>query len=202
MHNTTYQNTPLQNTPLQNTPLQTIPATCTPVEAPGTGPDLVSYQLVHAAMLRDVQRLADLAERIAAGATDVSRDRAHAVRDYLRQLFSAITHHHEGEDDIVWPVVADRVADSAAMGQLTVDHEQLDPLFDQVLIAAERLTVDPTSRLAGDELAGWLRRLASGLDATLHSRNGSSSRCCASRFRSRSTSSWRSASARTAPSPT
>jgi len=150
---------------MQNTTLQTIPATRTPVEVPGTGPDLVAYQLVNAAMLRDVQRLADLAERIAAGATDVSRDRAHALRDYLRQLFSAITHHHEGEDEIVWPVIADRVADPAAMAQLTVDHEQLDPLFDEVLIAAERLTVEPTSRLSADELAGWLRRLATGLDA-------------------------------------
>jgi len=150
---------------MQNTTLQTIPATRTPVEVPGAGPDLVSYQLVHAAMLRDVQRLADLAERIAAGATDVSRDRAHALRDYLRQLFAAITHHHEGEDEIVWPVIADRVADPAAMAQLTVDHEQLDPLFDEVLIAAERLTVEPTSQLGADELAGWLRRLATGLDA-------------------------------------
>lgn len=150
---------------MQDTTLQTIPATRTPVEVPGTGPDLVGYQLVHAAMLRDVQRLADLAERIAAGATDVSRDRAHAIRDYLRQVFTAITHHHEGEDAIVWPVITDRVADPVAMAQLTVDHQQLDPLFDEVLIAAERLTVDPASRLAADELAGWLRRLATGLDA-------------------------------------
>jgi hemerythrin-like domain-containing protein len=151
---------------MQNTTLQTtIPATRTPVEVPSAGPDLVGYQLVHTAMLRDVQRFADLAERIAAGATDVSRDRAHAIRDYLRQLFTAIAHHHEGEDAIVWPVIADRVADQAAMTRLTVDHQQLDPLFDEVLIAAERLTVDPTSRLAADELAGWMRRLATGLDA-------------------------------------
>lgn len=150
---------------MQNTTLSTIPATRTPVEISGAGPDLVSYQLVHAAMLRDVQRLADLADRIAAGATDVSRDRAHAIRDYLRLLFAAITHHHEGEDAIVWPVIADRVANAVAMAQLTVDHQQLDPLFDEALIAAERLTVDPASRLAADELAGWMRRLATGLDA-------------------------------------
>jgi hemerythrin-like domain-containing protein len=142
-----------------------IPAgTCT-VPGSVSGPDLVGYELVHAAMLRDVQRLADLAERIAAGATDVSRERAHAIRDYLRLLFPAITHHHEIEDEIVWPVIADRVTDQATMTRLTVDHQQLDPLFDQVLIAAERLTVDPASRLAADELAGWLRRLATDLDA-------------------------------------
>lgn len=150
---------------MQNTTLQTVPGTCIPIEVPTTAPDLVGYQLVHTAMLRDVQRFADLAERIAAGATDVSRDRAHAIRDYLRQLFAAITHHHEGEDAIVWPVIADRVADPTAMAQLTVDHQQLDPLFDEVLIASERLTVDPKSRVAADELAGWMRRLATGLDA-------------------------------------
>ncbi len=159
------QSTDLPNTDLPNTDLPTIPGARTAVDQVATGPDLVGYQLVHAAMLRDVQRLADLAERMAAGATDVTRDRAHAVRDYLRLLFTAITHHHEGEDAIVWPVIADRVADPAAMAQLTVDHQQLDPLFDQVLIAADRLTVDPSSRLAADELAGWLRRLATGLDA-------------------------------------
>jgi hemerythrin-like domain-containing protein len=153
----------MQNTTL--TPSTGISATCTPVKVAGGGPDLVTYQLVHAAMLRDVQRFAYLAERVAAGATPVSRDRAHAMRDYLRLLFAAITHHHEGEDAIVWPVIADRVADPAAMAQLTVDHQQLDPLFDEVLVAAERLTVEPTSRLAADELAGWMRRLATGLDA-------------------------------------
>jgi hemerythrin-like domain-containing protein len=116
-------------------------------------------------MLRDVQRLADLAEEIAAGATAVSRDRAHTIREYVRLLFAAITHHHEGEDELVWPVIADRVPDPVAMAQLTIDHQQLDPLFDEVLIAAERLTVEPTSRLAADELAGWMRRLATGLDA-------------------------------------
>jgi hemerythrin-like domain-containing protein len=150
---------------MQNTALQTIPATRTPVDVPGSGPDLIAYQLVHAAMLRDVQRLADLADRVAAGATDVSRVRAHALRDYVRLLFTAIGHHHEGEDSIVWPVIADRVTDPTAMAQLTVDHQQLDPLFDEVLIAVERLTVDPASRLAADELAGWMRRLATGLDA-------------------------------------
>lgn len=150
---------------MQNITLQTTPATRTPADAPSAGPDLVGYELVHTAMLHDVQRLADLAERIAAGATDVSRDRAHAIRDYVRLLFAAITHHHEGEDEIVWPVISERVADPTAMAQLSVDHQQLDPLFDEVLIAAERLTVDPTSRLAADELAGWMRRLATGLDA-------------------------------------
>lgn len=150
---------------MQNTTLQTTPATRTPADAPRTAPDLVGYELVHTAMLHDVQRLADLADRIAAGATDVSRDRAHAIRDYVRLLFAAITHHHEGEDEIVWPVISERVADATAMAQLSVDHQQLDPLFDEVLIAAERLTVDPTSRLAADELAGWMRRLATGLDA-------------------------------------
>jgi hemerythrin-like domain-containing protein len=165
MQTTTQQTTVSQTTVSQTTGHRTIPATRTPAEVAGTGPDLVGYQLVHAAMLRDVQRFADLADRIAAGATDVSRDRAHAIRDYLRLLFTAITHHHEGEDALVWPVIADRVADPAAMAQLTVDHQQLDPLFDEVLIAAERLTVDPASRLAADELAGWMRRLASGLDA-------------------------------------
>ena len=150
---------------MHDTTLQTSQVTRTPVDVPGAGPDLVSYQLVHDAMLRDVQRLADLAERIAAGATDISRDRAHAIRDYLRLLFTVIGHHHEGEDEIVWPVIADRVADATAMTQLSVDHQQLDPLFDAVLIASERLTVEPTSRLAADELAGWMRRLATGLDA-------------------------------------
>lgn len=149
---------------MQNTTLQTVPTPRT-VEVPDAGPDLVGYQLVHAAMLRDVQRLADLAEEIAAGATAVSRDRAHSIREYVRLLFAAITHHHEGEDELVWPVIADRVPDPVAMAQLTIDHQQLDPLFDEVLIAAERLTVEPTSRLAADELAGWMRRLATGLDA-------------------------------------
>jgi hemerythrin-like domain-containing protein len=150
---------------MQNTTLRTSPATRTPADVPGAGPDLVTYQLVHDAMLRDVQRLSDLAERIAAGATDVSRDRAHAMRDYLRLLFTVIAHHHEGEDELVWPVISSRVADPSAMAKLTVDHQQLDPLFDEVLIAAERLTVEPHSRLAADELAGWMRRLATGLDA-------------------------------------
>jgi hemerythrin-like domain-containing protein len=70
--------------------------------------------LAHRAMLRDLDRCADLATGLAASRTTLDRKRAAAIADYLTDFCDSIHHHHSAEDDVLWPVL-ERAARAAAV---------------------------------------------------------------------------------------
>ena len=104
---------------------------------PTTTPDLLGITLGHRAMGRAARRLAELAARIRSGEDRVDRRRATALASWIRRLSTEIHHHHEAEDDVLWPVLERCAGDRVDLAALTDDHAALDPLLARVVEAAD-----------------------------------------------------------------
>jgi hypothetical protein len=126
----------------------------------GTGDaDLTVMLAAHDAFRRDLVCLARAAS--AADRADPMR-REQVGRGW--QVFKRQLHfHHTGEDRLIWPRLADRLAHSeAAMSTLEAmeeEHALVDPLLD----AVDAAFTDP----AGDQLAGAVDELVTALQGHL-----------------------------------
>lgn len=104
-----------------------------------TTPLLPAHQtmlLAHRAMVHDLGRIARTAEQLA---TTPDPERAAALRAYVDKLFQVIEHHHEGEDDFLWPRLRELGADEAALDLMTEEHEMLAKLLHAWHVASTRL---------------------------------------------------------------
>jgi hemerythrin-like domain-containing protein len=112
--------------------------------------------LAHRAMLRDLDRLAELTKTLTATksltATKTDRKRAVAIADYITDFCDSIHHHHSAEDDVLWPVLERAAGAHVDLTELTDDHAVLDPKLSRVREGAAALksghTVSP--ELAAD----------------------------------------------------
>ena len=82
--------------------------------------------LAHRAMVRDLGRVARTADELSRTA---DAERATALRDYVDKLFQVIVHHHEGEDDFLWPRLRELGAEPEALALMTTEHEELAKLL-------------------------------------------------------------------------
>ena len=128
--------------------------------APTRQSDLLGITLGHRAMCTDTRRLADLAARIASGAERVDRARGVALARWIGRVADEIHHHHEAEDDVLWPVLERNAGDRVDLAALTDDHAALDPLLARVRRAAEALAEAPGDGAAARALAQHLGTLA------------------------------------------
>ncbi|MEJ2890143.1 hemerythrin domain-containing protein [Actinomycetospora aeridis] len=124
--------------------------------------DLLGITLGHRAMCADSRRLAALAARIVTGAERVDRARGAALARWIGRLAAEIHHHHEAEDDVLWPVLERRAGDRVDLAALTDDHAALDPLLVEVRRAADDVAQVPADALPGHPAA---RALAQHLGA-------------------------------------
>jgi Hemerythrin HHE cation binding domain len=134
--------------------------------------------LAHRAMLRDLDRLAELTAslatpgpasgpaagpasgpvgspaggsvRAAAGGTVLGRRRAAAIAGYLSDLCDSIHHHHSAEDDVLWPVLERSAGAHVDLTELTDDHAVLDPKLAAIRAGAAALR---TRRTVSADLA-------------------------------------------------
>ncbi|MFC8043384.1 hemerythrin domain-containing protein [Nocardia sp. NPDC057353] len=106
--------------------------------------------LAHRAMLRDLDRCAALAARLAG--TPLERRRATAVAAYLTDFCDSIHHHHSAEDEVLWPVLERAAGAHVDLTELSDDHAELDPKLDRIRAgaAALRETRTVTAELAAD----------------------------------------------------
>ncbi|UQU66472.1 hemerythrin domain-containing protein [Couchioplanes caeruleus] len=93
--------------------------------------------LAHRAMLRDLDRVADLAAREAG--RRLERRRAAAVADYVTDLCDSIHHHHSAEDEVLWPVLERSAGAHVDLTELTDDHAVLDPKLARIRDGAASL---------------------------------------------------------------
>ena len=121
--------------------------------------DLTAYRLVHRAMLADTRDVADLADRVAGGSLALTAARAAALRSYVEQLCQEIHTHHDGEDHLVWPVVAASAGSAVDLSGLTDDHGVIDPLLGRARSAAAALGTAPDDRDAACRLAGAMTEM-------------------------------------------
>ncbi|MFD3919033.1 hemerythrin domain-containing protein [Streptomyces sp. NPDC058595] len=97
--------------------------------------------LAHRAMVRDLERIGRAARELPA----VNAERTTALRDYVERIFQLIEHHHEGEDDFLWPKLRERGADEEALALMTAEHEELTKVLHTWHTTSRRLGTDETA---------------------------------------------------------
>ncbi|MGY1690343.1 hemerythrin domain-containing protein [Geodermatophilus sp. SYSU D01105] len=105
-------------------------------------PDVMGMRLAHRAMLRDANRLTDLAERLAPAPTTDGK-RADAVARYVRDFADSVHHHHSVEDEVLWPVLAASAGPHVDLTELSDDHAALDPALHRLRAAADAYRARP-----------------------------------------------------------
>ncbi|MFI6324173.1 hemerythrin domain-containing protein [Nonomuraea sp. NPDC050556] len=113
-------------------------------------PNLLGIRIAHRAMRADTRRLAVLMNEIAAGELLPDAVRLRAIGGFATRLCATIKHHHETEDDVLWPIIVRSAGAAADLSDLTEDHEALDPLLDEVVqnVAAPARMAKALARLA------------------------------------------------------
>ncbi|MEV0155528.1 hemerythrin domain-containing protein [Micromonospora sp. NPDC050686] len=137
-----------------------------------TEPNLVGFRINHRTMRADTRRLADLADRVAAGQITYDLRRAKALRTYVRLLCDGIHHHHRMEDEVLWPVLERSAAAEIDLRELSDDHASLDPVLDEARAAVDELAAvlaagspaEGRARAAAGRLAAVLAQLRDVLD--------------------------------------
>ena len=104
--------------------------------------------IVHSALRRDLVRL-----RLVLG-TPAAREprRRTALAEHLIWMMGFLHHHHEGEDDGLYPLVVRRNPAAAELVErMDADHGTITPAMDALVAAARRHLADPDSpdRAAG-----------------------------------------------------
>jgi hemerythrin-like domain-containing protein len=117
--------------------------------------------LAHRAMLKDLDRLADLTARLAERDRPIERKRAAAIAGYLDDLCESIHHHHSAEDDVLWPVLERTAGAHVDLTELSDDHAVLDPKLQRVRAGARVLR-------AGGRVSATLAADFADLRDTLH----------------------------------
>ncbi|MBB5779064.1 hemerythrin domain-containing protein [Nonomuraea jabiensis] len=124
-------------------------------------PNMLGFRITHRAMRGDARRLATLLGGIAAGEERADRARLDAVAAFATKLCAGIHHHHQAEDNVLWPVIVRSAGAEVDLSDLSDDHAELDPLLAEITAAAARLGTD---RAAAGRMAKALTTLADLLD--------------------------------------
>jgi hemerythrin-like domain-containing protein len=152
---------------MTTTPSAPAPAfAVTPRRAGEPHADLMGFSLIHRALRSGTRQLADAANGIAAG-RPCSRERQRAVVQVALTVLHEITHHHEREDDVLWPVIVATVqgAESAVaeLAELSDDHVELHAVIGRAERALPLFARDPATGAAA--LGAVLTEMADLLDA-------------------------------------
>ena len=125
-----------------------------------TTPDVLGMQIAHRVMLRDLDRTTGVAMAMADGGVPITARRTRMLVRYLELMAESIHHHHQAEDDILWPVIVERAGAHVDLTPLTEDHDALLPLLDRMRGGALAFQATP-SRQSAAALAARLVELRS-----------------------------------------
>lgn len=98
--------------------------------------------VVHRAIRQDLRRLAACLGQIAARGVPPARSRA--VCRYTTALLAEIRAHHQGEDDVVWPVIAATAGPAVDLTPLTDDHQAIEAAAGRASQALASFTGEPS----------------------------------------------------------
>lgn len=99
---------------------------------------------------------------------DGDRQRAGILVEFLDELTRALHHHHEAEDELMWPLLLERAPmDSAMILRMEDQHECIGELYQRASGLAVNFVsaADPVCR---EELAGTVAELVEVLGVHLH----------------------------------
>ena len=97
--------------------------------------------VIHAAVRRDVART----EQALLTFDDGDRRRAGELQVAWRNLVRELTHHHEAEDEHVWPFLVRRGCDPALMAAMESEHAAMKDALTASSRAVDALVASPTA---------------------------------------------------------
>ena len=109
-------------------------------------------QIIHAAVRRDVART----ERALRGMRDGDAERARQIQTAWRNLVRELTHHHEAEDEHLWPFLQSRGVELSLLQTMEAEHVAMRTALGSVSSSIEVLVAAPTSTnatAAADEVS-------------------------------------------------
>lgn len=127
-------------------------------------PDTFEMVFVHNTFRRQFRALPGLVR----GVPDGDRERAGVIVAFQQELTTALHHHHEGEDELMWPLLLEQAPmDSELILRMEEQHERISELYQRAAENAAQFTAaaDPASRA---ELADTLEELIDALEEHLH----------------------------------
>lgn len=128
-------------------------------EAPADKPETQQMKVIHRAMRREFAQLPELVAGVPAGATG----RARQLGEHLTLVLGMLHEHHEAEDELLWPVLVERVPlEKDLIAVMEKQHHAIADAVDTV--AAELPTwTEGAAPAARDRLAAALRDLGPAL---------------------------------------
>jgi hemerythrin-like domain-containing protein len=126
--------------------------------ATSTRPNTAEMVFVHNCFRQQFNALPDLVGSVPEG----NSERARVIVDYLRELTTALHHHHESEDELMWPLLLERAPmESELILRMEEQHERIAELYQR---AADNAAIFATTA-AADSRADLVETLAELLDA-------------------------------------
>ncbi len=120
--------------------------------------------VVHRAFRREFGLAPGLIRRVAAG----DRQRSAVVADHLVFVSDGLHHHHTAEDELLWPLLLERVGDLDAglVHRMETQHQTVATLVERAveLLPKWRADADPTT---GEELANVFEKMSVALNEHL-----------------------------------
>jgi hemerythrin-like domain-containing protein len=127
-------------------------------------PDVAEMVFVHNSFRQQFGALPELVAAVPEGDTA----RAGVVVEFLTELTTSLHHHHEAEDELMWPVLLEKAPmDSELILRMEEQHERIGELYQRAArnAAAFAATADAPGR---EELADTLTELVAVLGEHLH----------------------------------
>jgi hemerythrin-like domain-containing protein len=119
--------------------------------------------LVHRVFRREFRLLPTLIRSAPAGDTA----RAEVLGDHLQTLTDALEHHHTGEDELLWPVLLERITLHAELvHRMEAQHGRLHVLLDRISELTPRWRATGAAPVR-DELADVVAQASVALDEHL-----------------------------------
>jgi hemerythrin-like domain-containing protein len=108
---------------------------------PDTAIDVSEMFAVHDGMRKEYGSLPLLVKSIADG----DRDRASIVCDHVHLLAALMQAHHEGEDELLWPLARERAPETESIFATGAEHVELAEHLARIAAQADAWRSDPSS---------------------------------------------------------
>jgi len=127
-------------------------------------PDTFEMVFVHNAYRQQFGALPGLVR----GVADGDRERAGTVVEFFTELTRSLHHHHQAEDDLMWPLLLEKAPmDSALILRMEEQHERIAELYRCAELSAATFAERPDADRRA-ELGSLLDELIAALGEHLH----------------------------------
>lgn len=128
-------------------------------DAPADKPEIQQMKVIHRVMRREFAQLPDLIAGVRVGDTA----RARLLGDHLSLVLDMLHEHHEAEDELLWPVLEQRVPlEKDLIAVMETQHEAIGDAVDAVAAQVPAWTAE-AGAAARDLLTDALRDLGPAL---------------------------------------